>query len=72
MQDIGCCGLHVVSGALHIRVVACSWPIEKVPQAVFKFLYNSPARRVEYFCVIKWLISIKILCNPVGGELKGC
>ena len=30
LQDIGCCGLHVVSGTLHTEVVANFWPIEKV------------------------------------------
>ena len=43
LQDIGFCGFHVVSGALHTGVVASSWPIKKVLRAMFKFLHNSPA-----------------------------
>ena len=30
LQDIGSCGLHFVSGALHTGVVASLWPIEKL------------------------------------------
>ena len=47
LQDIGCCGLHV----LYTGVVANSWPIEKVLGAIFKFLHNSSARRAEYLRV---------------------
>ena len=67
LQDIGCCGLHVMSGTLHTGVAASSWPIEKVLRATFKFLYNSSARRAEYlhvsssglhpekFCATQWV-----------------
>ena len=51
LQDIGCCGLHVLRGALYTGVVANSWPIEKVLGAIFKFLHNYPARRAEYLRV---------------------
>ena len=30
LEDIGLCGLHVVSGALHSAVLAADWPVEKV------------------------------------------
>ena len=66
-QDIGSCGLHVVSGALHTGVVACLWPIEKLLRAMIKLLHNSPARRAENlrvslsglypekFCATRWV-----------------
>ena len=51
LQDIGCYGLHVVSGAQHTGVVASSCPIEKVLRVMFMFLHNSPAKRGEYLRV---------------------
>ena len=51
LQDIGSCGLHVVSGALYTGVVACLWPLEKLLRAMFKFLHNSPAWRAEHLRV---------------------
>ena len=30
LEDIGSCGLHVVSGALHSAVLAADWPVGKV------------------------------------------
>ena len=47
LENIGSCGLHVISGALHTGVVAADWPIEKLLRGMFKFLHNSPARRAE-------------------------
>ena len=67
LHDIGYCGLHVVSEALHTGTVASSWPFEKVLGAMFKLLHNSPARRAEYlrvsssgsypdkFCATHWV-----------------
>ena len=36
LQDIGCFGLHVVSGTLHTGVVVSSWPVEKVLRSYFQ------------------------------------
>ena len=67
LQDIGSCGLHVVSGALHSAVVAANWPVEKVLRGMFKFLKDAPARRAGYmrrsltglypekFCSTRWV-----------------
>ena len=67
MENIGSCGLHVISGALHTGVVEADWPIDKLLRGMFKFLHNSPARRAEYlrvskdglwpekFCVTRWV-----------------
>ena len=67
LENIGSCGLHVVSGALHTGVVAGSWPVEKILRAMYKFLNKSPARRAEYihlsssglypakFCSTRWV-----------------
>ena len=79
--DIGCCGLHVVSGALDTGVAASSWTIEKVLGAMFSSLHNSPARRAEYlrvsssglypkkFCTI-WWVKNDLVANRVI-EIKG-
>ena len=63
LQDIGSCGLHVVSRALHTEVVACLWPIEKLLRAMFKFLHNSPARTAVFTCVFEWFVSREVLCH---------
>ena len=67
LEDIGSCGLHVVSGALHSAVLAADWPVEKVLEGMCKPMKDVPARRVEYirgsatglypekFCVIRWV-----------------
>ena len=66
LQDIWCCGLHVVRGTLHNGVVASSWANGKVLQAMFKFLHKS-SKRAEYlrvrssglypekFCATQWV-----------------
>ena len=46
--DIGSCGLHVVSGALHSAVVAADWPVDKVLKGMFKLMKDVPGRRAEY------------------------
>ena len=68
LQDIGSCGLHVVSGALHTGVVAGSWPIEKLLRAMFKFLHNSPARRAEYLRVSSRGLYPQKFCATMGGK----
>ena len=67
LQDIGSCGLHVVSGALHSAVLVADWPVEKVLRGMYKFLKDAPARRNEYmrgsvtglypekFCATRWV-----------------
>ena len=67
LEDIGSCGLHVISGALHTGVVKNEWPIDKVLRGMFKLLNKSPARRAEYlrtsgnslypekFCPTRWV-----------------
>ena len=67
LEDVGSCGLHVISGALHTGVADADWPVEKVLRGMFKLLKDAPARRAEYmrlsksglypekFCVIRWV-----------------
>ena len=66
LAEIGSCGLHLVSGALHSAVVAADWPVKKVLRGMFKLLKDAPAGRAEYMrgsvtafylekiCVIRW------------------
>ena len=51
LENIGSCGLHVISGALHTGVLASGWPIEELLRALFKFIQHSPARRSDYLKV---------------------
>lgn len=51
MQDIGFGRLCVASEALHTVIAAGSWPIKKLLEGLFKFINNSPAKRVEYLRV---------------------
>ena len=51
-----------MSGVLHTGVVASSWPIEKVLRAMFKFLRNSPAKRVEYLRVSSSALYSEKIC----------
>ena len=37
LENIGSCGLHVISGALHTGVMAAGWPIESLLRAMFNF-----------------------------------
>ena len=60
-DNIGACGLHVISGALYTGVVKAGWPIEKLLRAMFKFLKHSTARRAEYLRVSKGLWPEKLL-----------
>jgi hypothetical protein len=67
LENIGSCGLHVVSGALHWGVKKSSWPLKKVLQGMFKLFDDSPARRDVYqningsstfpvrFCPTRWV-----------------
>ena len=66
LENIGSCGLHVVSGALHTGVKNSSWPLKKVMMSMFKLFDDSPARRDVYqningtssfptrFCPTRW------------------
>ena len=67
LEDIGSCGLHVVSGAFHSAVLAADWPAEKVLRGMYKLLKDARPRRAEYmrgsatglypekFCIIRWV-----------------
>ena len=51
LEDIGSCGLHMVSGALHSALLAADWPVEKLLREMYKLLKDAPARRAEYMRV---------------------
>ena len=63
----------MVSGALHPAAVAVDWPVEKVLRGMFKLLKDAPDRQAEYMRgSVNWIVSRKILCDPVGGKRTSC
>ena len=69
LEDVGSCGLHVVSGAFQNGVKSSEWDLDKVLRAMWKLLDKSPARRGVYlkqcdrfpplfplkFCATRWV-----------------
>ena len=49
--NMGCCGLHVVHGALGTGLEATPWNIGKILKAMWKMFHDSPARRDVYIRV---------------------
>ena len=43
--ELGCCGLHIVHGALQTAVTQSGWNRHKVPYVMWKISEESPARR---------------------------
>ena len=48
LENIGSCGLHIISGALQTGVKESSWPLKQVLQSTFILFNQSPARRDGY------------------------
>ena len=48
LDDIGCCGLHVVSAAFHTGVKATEWNLQKTLHAMWKLLAKLPKRRGDF------------------------
>ena len=67
LEDIGSCGLHVISGALQTGVTDAGWSLKKGMQAMYNLFLDSPARRDLYiklnesttfalkFCPTRWV-----------------
>lgn len=67
LENLGSCGLHIVSGALGTGVLRSSWPLKKVLKSMFNFFNDAPARRDVYimlnessifpdrFCATRWV-----------------
>ena len=51
LENIGSCGLNVVSGALQTGVQKSSWLIKKVLQSMWKLFHDSCARKDVYILV---------------------
>ena len=74
VEDIGSCGLHVVSGAFQNGVKVSEWDLDKVLRSMWKLLDKSPARRGVYlrlcdrspplfplkFCATRWVENEKV------------
>ena len=64
---IGSCGLHILHGALKTGVKSTNWELDKILKAMWRLLYDSPARRDIYiketmcdiwplsFCGTRWV-----------------
>ena len=65
--NIGSCGLHILHGAFKTGVKAYKWEVDKILKAMWRLLYESPARRDIYiketlceiwplsFCGTRWI-----------------
>ena len=67
LDNIGCCGLHVVSGAFQTGVKTVEWNLQKILHAMLKLLDKYPKRRGDFikegtvssfplkFCKTRWV-----------------
>ena len=67
VENIGSCGLHVVSGVLQTGVTESSWPLKKVLKAMWQILHDSPARK-DVFVKINQPESLPFDFVPLGGR----
>lgn len=65
--QVGCCGLHVIHGALKTGAQATGWNIDSLLRSLYYLLHDAPARAEDYsaatggaslpkrFCGTRWL-----------------
>ena len=67
--DIGSCPLYVINGAFQTGSMTSSWNLKEILKAEWQIIYDSPARRKEFYVNYKlYCISFATLCHTFGWK----